>query len=142
MEATCFIVKTNEAKQAAVSIRNSHPLTTNYYKNIKQNYFVLSHGHTVVLSSPTAQYSICILCPQQGSAKLKRCGVVCSTYTRFRIHRSWVRIRAPLIFTSWFMSLQQAEITGEVLTGRFSSSTAVVHSASYPPGKAHYKNNK
>jgi len=32
--------------------------------------------------------------------------------------------------------LQQAEITGEVLTGRFSSSTAVVHSASYPPGRA------
>jgi len=31
---------------------------------------------------------------------------------------------------------QQAEITGEVLTGRFSSSTAVVHSASYPPGRA------
>jgi len=26
-------------------------------------------------------------------------------------------------------------ITGEVLTGRFSSSTAVVHSASYPPGE-------
>jgi len=29
----------------------------------------------------------------------------------------------------------QAEITGEVLTGRFSSSTAVTHSASFPPGK-------
>jgi len=65
-----------------------------------------------------------------------RCGVVGSTYTRFRIHRSWVRIWAPLIFTSWCISLQQAEITGEVLPGRFSSSTAVVHSASYPPGRA------
>jgi len=49
---------------------------------------------------------------------------------------SWVRIRAPLSFTSWCISLQQAEITDEVLPGRFSSSTAVVHSASYPPGKA------
>jgi len=42
--------------------------------------------------------------------------------------------------TSYFhiigISLQQAEITGEVLTERFSSSIVVVHSASYPPGKA------
>jgi len=45
------------------------------------------------------------------------------------IHRSW----APLIFAS---SLQQTKITGVVLTGRFSSLTAVVHSASYPPEKA------
>jgi len=36
----------------------------------------------------------------------------------------------------WCISLQQAEITSEVLTGRFSSSSAVVHSASYPPVKA------
>jgi len=48
-----------------------------------------------------------------------RCGVVGST----------------LIFTSWCISLQQAEITDEVLTGRFSSSTAVVHSASVPFGE-------
>jgi len=41
-----------------------------------------------------------------------------------------------LIFTSWCISLQQAEIAGEVLTGRISSSTAVVHSAGYPPGRA------
>jgi len=34
------------------------------------------------------------------------------------------------------ISLQQAEITDEVLTGRFSSLTAAVHSASYHPGKA------
>jgi len=34
------------------------------------------------------------------------------------------------------LSHQQAEIPGEVLTGRFSSSTAIVHSASYPPGTA------
>jgi len=34
------------------------------------------------------------------------------------------------------ISLQQAEITDEVLTGLFSSSTAVVHSASYSPGRA------
>jgi len=55
------------------------------------------------------------------------CGVVRGS--RFRIHR-W----APHIFT-WCISLQQAEITGEVLTRRFSSSTAVFHSASYPPGR-------
>jgi len=30
----------------------------------------------------------------------------------------------------------KAEITGEVLTGRFISSTALVHSASYLPGMA------
>jgi len=34
------------------------------------------------------------------------------------------------------INLQQAEITGEVLTGRLSSSIVVVHSASYPPGRA------
>jgi len=34
------------------------------------------------------------------------------------------------------IGLLQADITGEVLTGRFSSSTAVVHSAIYPPGRA------
>jgi len=34
------------------------------------------------------------------------------------------------------MSLQQAEITGIVLTEQYSSLPAVVHSASYPPGKA------
>jgi len=34
------------------------------------------------------------------------------------------------------ISLQQAEITAKVLTGRFGSSTAVVYSASYPPGRA------
>jgi len=34
------------------------------------------------------------------------------------------------------VSLQQAEITGEVLTGRFSSLPIVVDSASYPPRKA------
>jgi len=44
--------------------------------------------------------------------------------------------RAPLIFTSWCVSLQQAEITGLVLTGRFISLPVVVHSARYPPGKA------
>jgi len=32
--------------------------------------------------------------------------------------------------------LEQAKITDVVLTGRFSSSPVVVHSASYPPGKA------
>jgi len=37
-----------------------------------------------------------------------------------------------LFSQSYCISLQQAEITGEVLTERFSSSTAVVHSASYP----------
>jgi len=34
------------------------------------------------------------------------------------------------------LSLQQAEITGEVLTRRFSMSISVVYSASYPPGRA------
>jgi len=57
----------------------------------------------------------------------RRCGVVGSTLTFRSI--IWVRIQASLIFTSWSISLQQAEIIGEVLTGRFSSSTAVVHSA-------------
>jgi len=65
-----------------------------------------------------------------------RCGVVGSTLAFGSIGHGFVRIRAPLIFTSWCISLQQAEITGEVLTGRFSSSTAVVHSASYPSGRA------
>jgi len=65
-----------------------------------------------------------------------RCGVVGGTLAFGSLIRSWVRIRAPLIFTSRGISLQQAEITGEVLTGRFSSSTAAVHSASYPPGRA------
>jgi len=39
-------------------------------------------------------------------------------------------------FNIMCISHQQAEITDEVLTGRFSLSTAVVHSSSYPPGKA------
>jgi len=66
-----------------------------------------------------------------------RCGVVGSTLAFGSIgHGLWARIWAPLIFTSWCISLQQAEITGEVHTERFSSSTAVVHSASYPPGRA------
>jgi len=64
-----------------------------------------------------------------------RCGVVGSTLAFGSIGHGF-RNRAPLIFTSWCISLQQAEITGEVLTGRFSSSTTVVHSASYPPGRA------
>jgi len=34
------------------------------------------------------------------------------------------------------ISLQQAEITDELLTVRFSSSIAVVHSDSYPQGMA------
>jgi len=37
--------------------------------------------------------------------------------------------------TSQCISLQQAEITGVVFTGRFSSLSDVVHSASYPPGR-------
>jgi len=40
------------------------------------------------------------------------------------------------LFSHHSISLQQAEVTGVVLTGRFSSSPAVVHSTSYPPGKA------
>jgi len=39
-------------------------------------------------------------------------------------------------FTPWCISLQQADITDIELTGRFiPSPVAVVHSASYPPGK-------
>jgi len=59
-------------------------------------------------------------------------------HTCFRIHWSWIRIRAPLIFMSSSISLQQAEITDVVLSGRFSSLHAVVYSASYPPGKANW----
>jgi len=43
-------------------------------------------------------------------------------HTHFLINRSWIRIRASLTFTSYCISLQQAEITS-------SSLTAVVHSA-------------
>jgi len=43
---------------------------------------------------------------------------------------------AHRLFSHYSASLQQAEITDEVLTGRFSTSTAVVHSASYPLGMA------
>jgi len=53
-----------------------------------------------------------------------RCGVVGSTLTFGSIGHGF-EFRAPLIFTLWCISLQQAEITDEVLTGRFSSSTAV-----------------
>jgi len=40
------------------------------------------------------------------------------------------------LFSSCSISLQQAEITGEVPTWTIQFVTAVVHSASYPPGKA------
>jgi len=39
-------------------------------------------------------------------------------------------------FTLLCIGLQQAEITGVVLTGRFSLLPGVVHSASHPLGKA------
>jgi len=63
-----------------------------------------------------------------------RCGVVGSALAfGFKGHGS---IRAPLIFTSYGISLHQAEITDVVLIGRLSSLPAhVAHSASYQPGK-------
>jgi len=69
-----------------------------------------------------------------------RCGVLGSTLAFGSIGHvmSWVRIRAPLIFVSWCISLRQAEITGEVLTGRFNSSTAVVHSANCSEERANW----
>jgi len=42
----------------------------------------------------------------------------------------WVQNPSTAYFHVIVISLEQAEITGEVLTGRFSSSTVVVHSAS------------
>jgi len=39
------------------------------------------------------------------------------------------------------INLQQAEITKEVLTGRFSSLHAVVHSVRYPPGEGKWSSN-
>jgi len=59
-----------------------------------------------------------------------------STLTFGYIGCAWVRMRALLIFKSKCINLQQAEITRGVLTGRFSLLPAVVHSASYPMGKA------
>jgi len=56
------------------------------------------------------------------------CGVVGSTLAFGSIGHGFY-FRAPLIFTSYCISLQQGQITDEVLTGRFSSSTAVVRSA-------------
>jgi len=73
-----------------------------------------------------------------GYAMLLKCWFIGALWctdmrTRLRIHRSWVRIWASHIFKSCCISLQQAEITDVVLTGRFSSLPAVVQSASYCP---------
>jgi len=59
---------------------------------------------------------------------VRRCGVVGSTLAFGSIGHG------SNSSTAYFHII--AEVTVEVLTGRFSSSTAVVHSASYPPGKA------
>jgi len=54
----------------------------------------------------------------------------CATVSEIKTHLLFYAGTHAIVGTS----LQQAEITGEVLTARFSSLTAVVHSASYPPG--------
>jgi len=93
--------------------------------------------HNFINITPTVLFKLqCLILKQMAPlVTVGRCGVVGSTLAFGSVgHR--VRLRAPLNFTSQYISLQQAEITGEVLTGRFSSSTAVVHSASYPPGTA------
>jgi len=65
-----------------------------------------------------------------------RCGVVGSTLAFGSSIGHGYECEHRLFSHHIGISLQQADITGVMLTGRPSSVPAVVHSVSYPPGKA------
>jgi len=65
-----------------------------------------------------------------------RCGVVDSTLAFGSMGHGFESEHLLFSHHGASASSKLRSLHGEVFTGRFSSSTAVVHSASYPPGRA------